>query len=144
MRDIDDTRAMVRQTLAMLGVTEPDETENGYGGRAGSTRVMVFVRAEPDKDRTLLQVRAEVARYVPLSPELYEYVACSALQYLFGTLGVIPGDGGVGLVVMAHSLLAEHCSSELLAVVVAAIGSTADSLDNEVVSRFGGSVCFPE
>lgn len=105
---------------------------------------MIFVHPQADRDRTLVQVRAVIANDVPLTPALFEYVACKASEYTFGTLCVIRSEGAVGKVVMTHSLLGETCTSDALAAVVQAIASTADELDDTVVAIFGGRVSNPQ
>jgi len=91
------------------------------------------------EDQSLVVVSSPLVLDVPLSPELYEWVATSGQQYNFGACAVVPGrEPGMGVVRMRHTLLGEFLDKDELIAAVVGVARTGDELDDELQARFGG------
>lgn len=101
---------------------------------------MVVVRPmELNEENTAVVVFGLVARDVPLSPALYEWVARTTDNFTFGHIGIEVDDlARTAVVVFTHTLLGDCLDPEELRTVVCAVATTADDLDDEVQDRFGG------
>ena len=75
---------------------------------------------------------------VPLTPELYKWVATEGQAYFFGHPGVVERENGLGDIHFRHNLLGDFLDPEELKWGVLALGDTADDLDDELQARFGG------
>lgn len=103
----------------------------------------VFVRCEEQdfdngESRTMINVLAPVVFGAPPSPQLFEYLALESNQYLFGHLVGLRNDDGSISVFLEYRLLGDYLDAEELLNAVWAIALSANDLDDEVKSRFGG------
>jgi len=103
----------------------------------------VFVRCseqgEGDSKRTLVQIWAEVLSEVNPTPELFEFVATHADDWVFGHIFTIrDGESGLNRVLMRHTLLGDYLDAEELRSAVVGIVISADKLDDEMKDSFGG------
>lgn len=133
---VADTIAQVREHLS----TFDDVTLNDDGSATllwGSARVDVTVEVF-DEDQSVVQVKATAVTGATPSPELYEHVATSSLD--LGHLTVVPEDGGTAAIVISHGLIGEFLNPAELRMTVVAVAHTADTTDDELAARFGGSV----
>ena len=106
--------------------------------QVGSARVFVGCTPWADTGRTLVKVFAYVLQSIKPSPELYEYVALHADDYLFGHLWVLKHDDGNYHLMFAHTMLGDYLDPEELQHAVRGVLGTADRLDDELQPRFGG------
>lgn len=135
MADIEATRQRVQRMLAdLFGRIEVDN-EGDFTLRHGSARVFIRV-TEGFGDHTLVDVRSFTNMRVPPSPELFRYIATEN-HYVFGALRALEGDDGV-LVIFRQTLLGDTLDPEELRTAVIAVAGTADDVDDEIQSRFGG------
>lgn len=135
MADIEVTRQRVQRMLAdLFGSIEVDR-DGDFTFRHGSTRVFISITDE-FRGHTLVNVRAITNLRVPPSPELFRYIATEN-NYIFGALRGHEGDEGV-LVTFRQTLLGDTLDPEELRTAVIAVAGTADDVDDEVQSRFGG------
>jgi hypothetical protein len=104
-----------------------------------STRGFIDVFQQEGSERIIVRIWAFVTNKTPASPALYEYLATNADSYVFGHLGCHKRDDGSLDVVFRHSLLGDFLDPEELKLAVGAVVGTADSLDDEVKERFGGT-----
>ena len=132
--------AFVEQQLRNL-VDDVRVTEKGdFQFRVGSTVVLVQVREQKiygPGPNTLVYMEAILVLGAPPSLELYRHVALQAGEILFGTLFAKEDDEGVS-VRFSHSLLGDFLDAEELQSALAKVAGTADGLDDELVSAFGG------
>jgi hypothetical protein len=106
--------------------------------QTGSARVFVECRAWGDTGKSLVQVRAPVLHECPASPELYQHIATHADDFLFGHLSAQAEEGGNVTVWFTHTLLGDYLDPEEITVAVGGVAATADKIDDELKTRFGG------
>jgi hypothetical protein len=117
----------------LVGRFEVDE-DGDYSFRDGSARL--FVSVSELGERAVVDIWSILALDVPESPELYEFVATTS--YRFGSLLARKQDDGKLRVLLTHSLLGDFLDPDELKMAAVMIGTTADDVDDEVRSRFGG------
>ena len=105
---------------------------------------VIFVRCqeqgEGDSRRTLVQIFAYVLNDVSRSPELFEFVAMNADNWVFGHIFTAPIQGGeLVRVIMRHTLLGDYLDAEELRAAVVGMVVSADRLDDEMQAKFGGT-----
>ncbi len=116
--------------------------------RQGSA--VVYVRVMPWGDTsTLVKVWSILVTSVPLTPDVYRWVAVEGQCYWFGHARVVENDpvpgepvtGGynVGRIQFEHVLLGDVLDADELEAAVHGVWSAGDSLDDELVTRFGGT-----
>lgn len=141
MSIVDETKLKVQAHLTKLGSPTLD-SDGDLSLRHGSTQV--FVRVLPfGDDHSIVTVFAPVLLNVPLTPELFEYVATEG-GYRFGSLIVVRKDDGLGRVQMSHTLLGTFLDPDELIVAVSLLANTANDLDDEMQKRFGGDLFHAE
>jgi Putative bacterial sensory transduction regulator len=129
----------VQRYLAdMVGAVQltPD---GAYSFQAGSAQVFVRCMQWGTGDRTLVSIVCPVLFAAAPSPELYEHIAVHADDYLFGHLSAANQDDGTVSVFFTHTLLGDYLDPEELKQAVGAVVTTANTLDDELKTRFGGS-----
>jgi hypothetical protein len=100
-----------------------------------STRV--FIEVDAFGDSSVVNVYAPVALEVPIGPPLYEWIAKRSDSWAFGHLGLAEFPTG-GTVSFRRTFLSEFLSEEQLRHTVGIVATTANELDDEIVSTFGG------
>ena len=133
---VADTIAEVREHLS----TFDDVTVNDDGSATllwGSARVDVTVEVF-DEDQSVVQVAATCVTGATPSSELYEHIATSSLD--LGHFSVVPEDGGTVAIVISHGLIGEFLNPAELRMTIVAVAHEADTTDDELASRFGGTV----
>lgn len=107
----------------------------------GSTRVYVSGSEDGGVDgATFVHLRALIARHVPITDQLYRWIATASNDFLFGhvTLAYESDEERFGELNLRHTLLGDHLDLEEVRTAVAFLAATADQLDDVVVDRFGG------
>jgi hypothetical protein len=133
---VAETIAQVREHLS----TFDDCTVNDDGSVTllwGSARVDVTVEVF-DEDQSVVQVTAKAVTGAAASPELYQHVATTSLD--LGHLSVAPEDGGTVAIVISHGLIGEFLNPAELRMTVVAVAHAADTTDDDLAARFGGTV----
>lgn len=139
MPDVAGVRERVQAYLTSQGPVQIDD-RNRYGLEVGSTKVFVEVIEHPNADATLVKLLAPILFKVPITPDLYKYVALHADDWYFGSLGLWPEESGdVGMLVIGHTLLGDYLDKDELMGAVWAVSGTADKLDDELMPQFGGT-----
>lgn len=117
--------------------------ENGaYTLRVGSTRA--WVRVVPWRESSsLVYLSAPIILQAPSSAELFHYVATNADSYNFGHLSAHEDENGV-MILFSHTLLGDYLDFEEFQTAIIGIAGTADSIDNELQGRFGGTTFHDE
>jgi len=109
----------------------------------GSTRLWIEFFPQPEKRVVYLTLTCAVAYYVPVTPDLFEYLARNVDKYYFGHLAMSPyGDDsehtGKAYIYFTDTLIADFLDPPELTIPVFAMLSSADALDDEVIEKLGG------
>ena len=94
-----------------------------------------------DESETIVTLSSPVLFGVKPTEELFKWVAMEGSRYFFGHLRVMednPDRGGV-FIVFTHTLLGDYLDQKELEHAVWSVLNTADSLDDELQQRFGGT-----
>ena len=141
MSSVLNVKDKVQRYLLDLGV-RPEVTEDGgWTFRNGSARVFVRVREQQlgdDSSRTLVDLSAPVLFGVSPTPELWEYVALNADNWIFGHLWAAKDDDGNVTLILSHRLLGDFLDPEELKSAVAGLAITAEEVDDKLAEQFGG------
>lgn len=135
MAIVDDVKARVQRILQskdLLIELKGDDFWVPYG----STRCRIMVRPYGD-GHAIVDVSALVVADVPVTTRLKEYLADKSSDFMFGNLELYK-DGAKGMIIFRHALLGDYLDEDELMFTVAAVAGTADDLDDEVRSTFGG------
>ena len=74
---------------------------------------------------------------------MFEYVALHADDYIFGHLNAVRGDDGL-LICLSHALLGDYLDEDELVRAVGAMLATADRMDDELKTQFGGNKLYED
>lgn len=131
--------ALVRQkvqTFLTRNFRTEVHSDGDFSVPRGSTRV--FVRVAPHGEAyTTVFLLAPVVLQAPATPELFRYVATTD-NYVFGRLVAVENDNGTVDILLNHMLLGDFLDEDELGYSVGGVVGAADSLDDELVARFGG------
>lgn len=123
-----------RYLLEVLNRVEVDR-DGDFTFRQGSTRIFVSVDAFGESS-TSIRIVAPVIRDAPATPELFKYLA-TGNNYRFGHLAASEKDDKVSIL-FAHTLLGDFLDPDELKLAVFLLARTADEIDDEIKSKFGG------
>lgn len=132
------TKERVKQILIEQTGNADEDSDGDIGYRNGSTVAFVRVSSWFD-EHTVVFVFSHVANNVPPSPELYEFVARRSNTFVMGHLGCTDLDDGTVRVHFGHTLLGDYIDPPELMDALNGVLNSADELDDEIVSRFGGT-----
>ncbi|MFM2022870.1 MAG: hypothetical protein RIR89_262 [Actinomycetota bacterium] len=119
---------------------EPIKSGEGLVYPCGST--IVAVLAMELNEHVLVAVQANVAHDVPLTGELAKHVLVDH-DYIFGSLKLSANDDGKTCSVrLTNVLVADELDKSEIVSALTLIAGTADSIDDELVARFGGSTAL--
>lgn len=135
MPTADETRMKVQRILSSNGTVELSG-ENLFV-KMGSTVARITVIDWGDGN-TLVKIDAPILFDVPVTDELYKYVAQNSNKRFFGALGLVEGDDGLAILHMDQTILGDTLDEPELMFAVVLVAQTADKLDDELQSRFGG------
>ena len=124
-----------RYLSEMLSRFDVDD-KGRFSFRFGSSRIFLSVLDLKNGD-IVVRIDSPVLLEVPLSPELYKYIALHSDDYIFGHLSLSERND-LGLVMLSHTLLGDYLDAEELHSAVGAVAGTADSMDDELQEVFGG------
>ncbi len=146
--DVVQLKERVQRLLIDQNGSVSIDRDGDFFIRQGSA--VVYVRVMPWGDTsTLVKVWSILVTSVPLTPEVYRWVAVEGQCYWFGHARVVENDpvagepvtGGVpaGRIQFEHVLLGDVLDADELEAAVRGVWSAADDLDDELVARFGGT-----
>lgn len=135
--DVAATRAKVQQYLTKNFNNVNVDADGDYSLRNGSTRIFVSVLSHDEADWTAVKLEIPVLFRVKETPEVFEYVALHAGDYMFGHLYASRTDDGL-MILLAHVLLGDYLDEDELCRAVAGMLSVADDLDDKLETQFGG------
>lgn len=109
----------------------------------GSTRMFLEFFPQADKRVVYVTMTCPIGFYVPITPELNEYIARNVDKWYFGHLAMNPyaddsEHAGKAYISFTHTLIGEYLDPAELTIPLFAMLSSADATDDEVVERFGG------
>ena len=132
----------VGRWLTEIGLRGIEITERGgYSFRFESTRVFVDIVEVGSEEhrRSLVHITAPFLQRAPISPELFEWVARSCDDWMFGHLGMsVDDEDKTCIVVLTHTLLGDYLDPEEFNQALIAVTTTANDIDDDLVARFGG------
>ena len=138
--DVEATRGRVQAYLRRMHPYLTDE-DNDYCVDVGTVRVYVRVEAPEGAGLTLIDVWSPFAFDVPVTPDLFEYIAQHAGFHTFGHLEVVTDDEkGTAVVMLRHRLLGDVLDFDEFQLTVDGIAAAADKHDESFVARFGGRI----
>jgi hypothetical protein len=132
--DVAATRSKVQQYLTQNFNSVTIDKDSDFSLRHGSARIFVRTRTRDSVNFTWISLDIPLLLGVKETPQVFEYVALHADDYMFGHLNAVRGNDGL-VIYLSHALLGEQ---ELLRAVGAMLG-TADELDDELQTQFGGN-----
>lgn len=135
MAIVDETRSKVQAILTAAGNVTIDR-DGDYSIRNGSVRMFVRV-SELNKDHSLINIFTPLLSEVPVSQEVYRYVAEEG-KYKFGSLVIVPSEGGKVTIIYDHTLLGTYLDPQELEMALFLMATTADGLDDALQQKFGG------
>lgn len=136
MGNVDQVKAKVQAILTEKAPVSIDR-DGDFSVPTGSTRVFVRVMAHPNGEATLVSIFAPVLTDVPLTPDLYEYVALNADSLVFGHLALHARDEK-GFLLVSYMLLGDYLDGDELLYGAFSVAGAADGLDDDLQKRFGG------
>lgn len=124
-------------------------TEDGMVAfRAESTICLIdVVEWDPKTEgrNTLISLDASIVSGVKRSKALYEWVALSNDDFIFGHIVVRESDDkSLADIWFTHNILGDNFNADELLVATLSLLQTADQLDDEVMHTFGGTRMFNE
>jgi hypothetical protein len=136
--DVAATRSKVQQFLTQNFGDVNIDKDGDFSLRHGSTRVFVRTRSREEADFTWVSIDVPLLLGVKETPEVFEHVALHSDDYLFGHLNAVRNDDGLGIF-LSHALLGDYLDEPELLRAVAGMLFTADELDDELKTQFGGT-----
>ena len=133
---VEEVRSKVQRILTeRFGSVRVDQ-DGDFGIQNESA--VAFVRVNEWGEETVVHVTAYVLMDVPLSPELYEWVATEG-SYFFGHVRINREDGAAtGTLVFNQTLLGDFLDKAELINALDSVAIIANQLDDELQGRFGG------
>ena len=136
--DLAAVREKVQQYLTHSLGTVNIDSDGDFSLRYGSARVFLRVYTHEASNNTLINLFVPVLMGVKETPQVFEYVALHADDYIFGHLNAVRTDDGLRIF-LNHCLLGDYLDEqELVSAVVSVLGA-ADHIDDELQTQFGGT-----
>ena len=137
MGNVDQVRAKVQQILTENFSSVVIDSDGDFSLRRGSAQVFVRVWAREGSEPTFVAVTVPLLLEVKPSPELFEFVAIHADDYVFGHLNASRRDDSIDIF-LSHTLLGDYLDEAELDSAVGVLLGVADKLDDELKAQFGG------
>lgn len=136
--DVQQLRDRVQRLLIDQHGSVSIDRDGDFFVRRGSS--VTYVRIMPWGDSsTLVKVWTIMVTGVPLTPDVYRWVAVDGQSYWFGHARVVEGEDGTGRIQFEHVLLGDVLDADELHAAVQGVSSSGDELDDDLVARFGGT-----
>jgi len=107
-------------------------------GESAAVWVRCAVLESAKNQPTIVRIFARVLSGVAPTPELFEYIATTTDDFIFGHLSLVKEDEGTYGIWMTHRLLGDYLDAEEIRWAVGGILGSTDVLDDELKARFGG------
>lgn len=143
MAKVDEVKKKVQRILAdELGSVEIDR-DGDFVLKHESAVAFVRCRPRNDKPDADIVVRAfcPLVTNVPLTPELFKWVAVDGQSFQFGSCRVLlDDDGKTGRVDFGDTIVGNDLDPNELLNLVFSVVFTSNELDNELRDKFGGTL----
>jgi hypothetical protein len=136
--DLATVRGKVQQFLTQNFGNVNIDRDGDFSLRHGSARVFVRTLTREEVDFTWISLDIPLLSGVKETPEVFEYIALHADDYMFGHLNAVRTDDGLRIFV-SHALLGDYLDEQELLKAVGAMLGTAEDLDDELKAQFGGT-----
>lgn len=144
MADLNEVTAKVQRILAKNWRVELSAS-GGFYVRLESTGCRITCHQKPDDDDdgderpVYIAIRAAILFEVPVTDDLFRWVATEGAGYRFGNAHLFLDESETTAhLFFSHTLLGDYLDEDELNYAVAAVGFTADRLDDELLPLFGG------
>ena len=144
MADLNEVTAKVQRILAKNWRVELSAS-GGFFVRLESTGCSITCHQRPDDDDdgderpVYISIRAAILFDVPVTDDLFKWIATEGTDYRFGKAHLYYEEGETtGQLYFSHTLLGDYLDAEELNWAVGTVGFTADRLDDELLPLFGG------
>lgn len=130
-----------RELMELIGRIELDR-DGDFSFTFDSAQVFIGIRPHElkrDVQSTLVRVFSITNVDVPISAELYRFIALRSADYVFGSLGAIEDGDSTARIVFKHTLLGDYLDPEEIAAAVMLVALGADEVDDEITKMFGGT-----
>jgi hypothetical protein len=135
--DVATVRSKVQQFLTQNFNDVNVDKDGDFSLRYGSARIFIRILTRDQVDFTWISMDIPLLLNVKETPEVFEYVALHADDYMFGHLNAVRTDDGLRIF-SSHALLGDYLDEQELVRAVGAMLSTAEDLDDELQAKFGG------
>ena len=135
--DLEATKKKVQQYLTNNFGDVNIDKDSDFSLRHGSARIFVRTHAHEDADFTWIKLDVPLLLEVKETPQVFEHIALHSDDYMFGHLNAVRGDDGL-MILLSQSLLGDYLDEQELVRAVGAMLGTAESLDDELKTQFGG------
>lgn len=146
MPTVDQTRANVHQMFSKFIDDLHISDDGSVIFRHDSAICIIHViewNSEVEGRNTIVALNASVVSGVKRSKPLYEWIALSNDEFIFGHLVVREStDKSLANIWFTHNLLGDYLDEAELMTATVALLKTADQLDDEVMHMFGGTRTF--
>lgn len=99
----------------------------------------IFVDVQEWGEGTVVKIASPMLRGVRPTDEVFRWVATEGQTYWFAHARVVLREGGLCDILMEQDLYGDTLDPEELTTAVSAVAITANDLDDELQSRFGGT-----
>lgn len=137
--DVARVRAKVQEHLTQSFSNITLGKDNVLSLRHGSARLFVDVRTREENDWTWVNLTVPVLVEVKPSADLNEFIAYQGADFIFGNLSLSQWSEGTVAVMLEHNLLGDYLDEAELGRAVAGMLGSADTLDDDLRTRFGGN-----
>lgn len=135
--DVEAVRRKVQRYLTQNFSDVTIDRDGDFSLRNGSSRIFIRTWTREEVDWTVVNLEVPLLLDVKETPEVFEYIALHADDYIFGHLNAIRTDDGLRIF-LNHGLLGDYLDEEELARAVGAMLGVADEIDDELKAQFGG------
>jgi hypothetical protein len=137
MGDVAAVRSKVQQFLTNNFGNVTIDKDGDFSLRHGSARIFVRTRTGEKSDFTWISLDVPLLLGVKETPQVFEHVALHADDLVFGHLNAVRTDDGL-MILLSHALLGDYLDEEELVRAAGAMLGTAEDLDDELQTQFGG------
>ena len=138
MANIADVTAKVQRILAK-NWTATLASDGSFFLRFESTACHVTCFEMGESGSVAVRMSAPILFDVPVSNDLFRWVATEGANYNFGNAHLFLDESETtAQLFFSQIILGDFLDAEELNIAVAAVGFTADRLDDELLPRFGG------
>jgi hypothetical protein len=134
------TVATVSQKVQRILTDMLGSVQVGKGGTFYLTNesAAIFVEVQEWGDGTVVKIVSPMLRGVRPTDDVFRWVAIDGQSFWFTHARVVVRDGGLCDILMEQDLYGDTLDPEELRTAVTAVAVSANDLDDELQSRFGG------